>query len=831
MLSPPHCIFAKLRREYPAAGGLAPCPSTLYPSRRRCPPLHGSPSGINCASATHGTSSETGGTSLRRQTARPHTPRALLRAPNLGAERPFAVDVLPRARPPVLDGGEGKGEEWEYIPDDILPAPMGRVNCAVTEDARISREQLQLLHRPHCEHEQCDRYEHPAHLHQYEQREQHKQYEHREHHDAFAYTELKGRDSPAYECLALLPRAVSSSYLFRIGASISAHVVLKRGCSTVHLRRPHPRQRRSQLPRPATLQRTLSFVRSTPSEGRATRPDDGREAGARIRGTPSLSIRDIAHPLSSGPHLFTFLTHGKPQATLDTDSASSSAPQQPASLPNKAPKRSHYDLPRDQPHGERPSPQKRYQGKNRARAASPTPPHPLVGDTHEDDDDPNIEELDFFNLSIPNPPRVPTPNYPGHHSTERPPRPPHHLRALSRHPRPVPRLPTPTTTILWTTAVPDEVFKAPTRDEFIAALPKSRDKNPHRPSTAHDPEGEAHAQYAGFQANGPLWDSAVIATHVALDNMSDDITMAVRLHPENFLSATVFSGGHALFEKHKNVRADVARALEEIAGGDKLTVIMPQAKVVPKQARRAPGGKSNKFVGPIELLIRCSDVETRNKLTTQATFAVDHLLAFHVTSLDAERLSWAVAFFKTDISNTPKVTGGRLRWAAYDRLARSSPAPKAANLIDRATQGGSALSREQRLHDFAATFDVRHLPHADNPVYVLYAKPCTKDAALWDEIRANMRITVTDLLEAFIPHVNASTGHNLCADCKLDCHPKYNCMFTVRDRGWWGPKGLEAILKLLRGGESESEGEARGEPRPRTSNWAISRGRGQYNRR
>ncbi|KAJ6527941.1 hypothetical protein DFH09DRAFT_1094572 [Mycena vulgaris] len=279
MLSPPHCIFAKLRREYPAAGGLAPCPSTLYPSRRRCPPLHGPPSGINCASATHGTSSETGGTSLRRQTARPHTPRALLRAPNLGAERPFAVDVLPRARPPVLDGEEGKGEEWvgicvcvrvrvrpclgyaqEYIPDDILPAPMGRVNCAVTEDARISREQLQLLHRPHCEHEQRDRYEHPAHLHQYEQREQHKQYEHREQyayleststrcHDAFAYTELKGRDSPAYERLALLPRAVSSSYLFRIGASIAAHVVLKRGCSTVHLRRPHPRQRRSQLPR------------------------------------------------------------------------------------------------------------------------------------------------------------------------------------------------------------------------------------------------------------------------------------------------------------------------------------------------------------------------------------------------------------------------------------------------------------------------------------------------------------------------------------------------------------------------------------------------------
>ncbi|KAJ6469681.1 hypothetical protein DFH09DRAFT_1478503 [Mycena vulgaris] len=574
----------------------------------------------------------------------------------------------------------------------------------------------------------------------------------------------------------------------------------------------------------ATVQRTLSFVRSTPSEGRATRPDNERAARARIRGTPSLSIREAARLLS--PHLSTLPTHGKPQATLDTDSASSSAPQQPASLPNKAPKRSHYDLPRDQPHGERPSPQKRYQGKNRRRAASPTPPRPLVGDTYEDDDDTDIEQLDFFDLSIPNPPRAPTPPQ----LRSAPPSPSPSARSLSAPPSRT-ATPHPDEDDIMDEAVPNDVFKAPTRDEFIAALPKSRDKNPHRPSTAHDPDGEAHAQYAGFQANSPLWDSAVIAIHVALDNMSDEITTAVRLHPENFLSATIFSGGHALFEKHKNVRADVAGALEEIAGADKLTVIMPQAKVVPKQARRAPGGKSNKFVGPIGLLIRCSDVETRDKLTKQATFAVDHLLAFHVTSLDAERLSWAIAFFKTDISASPEVTAGRLRWAAYDKLAGSLPAPKAANLIDRATQGGSALSREQRLHDFAATFDVRHLPHADNPVYVLYAKPCTKDAVLWDEIRANMRITVTDLLEAFIPHANASTGHNLCADCKLDCHPKYNCMFTVRDRGWWGPKGLEAVLKLLRGGESESEGEARGEPRPRTSNWAISRGRGQYNRR
>ncbi|KAJ7490683.1 hypothetical protein FB451DRAFT_1389447 [Mycena latifolia] len=262
-----------------------------------------------------------------------------------------------------------------------------------------------------------------------------------------------------------------------------------------------------------------------------------------------------------------------------------------------------------------------------------------------------------------------------------------------------------------------------------------------------------------------------------------------------------------LYDKHKNVRTDLLTIIEEVTGKGTVTVIMPQPKVAPKQARRGPAGKPNKFAGPVSMLVRCSDPQLRSELTDQSTFAADRLLAFHVTLFNAALLSWAVGFFKTDINDQPDATALRLRWAVYEKLTKASPAPKATGLIDRATQGGNTLSREKSLLDFASTLDVHYLPHADNPVYVLYAKPCTQDAKLWDEIRAALRITYTDLLEAFIPHANTATGHNLCADCKLDCHPKYNCMFTVHDKDWWGPRGLESILKLLRGGDSESEGE------------------------
>ncbi|KAJ7447992.1 hypothetical protein FB451DRAFT_1187990 [Mycena latifolia] len=497
-------------------------------------------------------------------------------------------------------------------------------------------------------------------------------------------------------------------------------------------------------------------------------------------------------------------------------------PQLPCSLhPQREDSSSHFDLPRDHAHSDHPSPVKRYAGKTRRREPSPTPSRSSTDnpdDSEEQREDSPIENLEFFDLNIPNPPQSPSVDATALTTTPPALAPSPSTTAQSAPPSPSPSVQA-LSPSLSRTVTPhpdhpmediDEVFKAPTRAEFLAAAPTCQDENPHRPSAAHDPGSKkALTQYAGFQANNPLWGAAIIPDHVALDNMSDETQEAVRAAPDQYLAATPFCSGATLYDKHKNMCTDLLTIIEEVTGKGTVTVIMPQPKVTPKQARRRPAGKPNKFAGPVSMLVRCSDPQLRSELTDQSTFAADRLLAFHVTLFNAALLSWAVGFFKTDINNQPDATALRLRWAVYEKLTKASPAPKATGLIDRATQGGNTLSHEKRLLDFASTLDVRYLPHADNPVYVLYAKPCTQDAKLWDEICAALRITYTDLLEAFIPHANTATGHNLCADCKLNCHPKYNCMFTVRDKDWWGPRGLESILKLLRGGDSESEGEVR----------------------
>ncbi|KAJ7685960.1 hypothetical protein B0H17DRAFT_1137297 [Mycena rosella] len=562
-----------------------------------------------------------------------------------------------------------------------------------------------------------------------------------------------------------------------------------------------------------------------------------------LRGNPPL----LTNPYKGQPHC----VHSPAQAaaanqstaTLETDGASSSAPPQPTPPPNKTHKRSRHDIPRDQSHPERESPQKRYLGKR--CEVPPAPPHfSLVASTYEDDSP--MEDLTFFDLAVPNPlqppsvdasaiaaayalsPPVSTPSL-SSTAQSTPPSPSPSVHSLSAPPSRT-ATPCPDDDEIMIDVIVEAAFKAPMRNEFIAATPKSRDDNPHHPAAAHDPgNGQAITQYTGFQANDPGWGNPILADHVLLEHMSDDTQKEVRENPGNFLAATPFSAGNVLFAKYKNVRSDSVGVLEEVARKGNVKLIMPQPKAAPKAAprpaRRGPAGKHDKFAGLICMLIRCSDAQIRHELTTQATFTSNRLLALHVTAFDAAWLSWAIGFFKTDIDDPPNVTGNRLCWAVYEMLTKGSPVLKAVSLINRATQGGSTLSRDQRFLDFANTFDVRHLPHDDNPVYVLYAKPCTKDPKLWDDIHAALRIMYTDMLEAFVLHANAASGHNLCADCKLDCHPKYNCIFTVRDRGFWGPRGLDSILKTLNSGNLDSEGDVRGEPRPRTSNTPFMCGR------
>ena len=378
----------------------------------------------------------------------------------------------------------------------------------------------------------------------------------------------------------------------------------------------------------------------------------------------------------------------------------------------------------------------------------------------------------------------------------------------------------------------EAVFVHPTRDEWLDAEPTHTSDNPHRPSPAHDPDSPVELlRMSGFQSREPGWTMPVLPNHVILQNIDPELRETIEANPDQYLAITPFCGGSKLTEKYINLRADLNDVFDEVAKG-KITLAFMQPHVTTKGVRRGgPNSKIDKYIPPLIIVGKCSDPATRAVLTGQGTFAHSRLLAFHVSPFDTTLLSWAVGFFKTDIEDPPAVTQKRLCYAMYKAMLKN---PKILGLVDRATQRGSKLSREKRTLDFAQSFEGRFLPHDTDPVYVLMAKPCTNDAGLWDELRAAMRVVCTDQIESFVPHANAASGHNICANCKYDCHPKYICMFSVRDKSWWGPADMSAILKELNnneGSDDEMEGAQRGAPRGRTRGGRGVRAAGNRSRR
>ncbi|KAJ7123585.1 hypothetical protein C8R44DRAFT_735226 [Mycena epipterygia] len=508
----------------------------------------------------------------------------------------------------------------------------------------------------------------------------------------------------------------------------------------------------------------------------------------------------------------------------------------PSTPPQKATKRHRDDKQtRSADHGDRQSPAHRYLNKG-SRPTAALPIHPLslplndshaydAYDPHNDEGWSPIEDHSFFRPTSPSPAPAPSPvpseqapspspstsaPSPSPSVSARSPSPSPSVTALSRSLSTTPPIlvdtpdapPSPSLTAIPDADDPmdtdDTVFREITREAFMAKTPAGRNVNPHRPLAAHDPDKPtAIPQY----------------------------TTTAKEKPETVLGLVVFCYGGLLASKFSNIHAEILCPLEEVAGKGKVTLIRPQVKEAVKAARRGLGNRADKFPPPIALIARCDDPEARSRLTGQVTFAATPTVAFHVVTFDPARLSWAFGFFQTDISDLPEVAGRRLAYAVYDTIRSSPPL---FSMFDRAMQGGSKISREQRLLDWALTFDVRFLPHDKTPVYVLFRQPCTEDPLLWDTIRAALRITYTDDLEAFKPHANAHTGHNLCADCKYDDHPCFNCLFTKRDKAWWGPKGIKELLAELDGdGDNngdDGEGDHHGAPRGRVMTLNLSLG-------
>ncbi|KAJ7215037.1 hypothetical protein GGX14DRAFT_563065 [Mycena pura] len=285
------------------------------------------------------------------------------------------------------------------------------------------------------------------------------------------------------------------------------------------------------------------------------------------------------HSLRAAPRIHFPCYHPKEEktslkTTLDIDPQPPAAP--PDTPPHKSAKRSHLDSQtRDVPHSERESPSHRYAGKGprayahplvnpfqraRHRNTSPTPTR--LQTTSLTDDEYLTNDLEYSPLDenhpffLPNPtPSPPTfaraadlaPS-PSASPSPLPPPPPSQpifaplrfravaqpvqcrFRALAQplrvHQHTEPPPPSPTDTAMPGADDMDDVvivvFKAPTREAILAATLVGADKNPHRPSPAHNPnDPQAFAQYSSVQSNDPLWTAPVMPDHVVLENMSD----------------------------------------------------------------------------------------------------------------------------------------------------------------------------------------------------------------------------------------------------------------------------------------------------------------------
>ncbi|KAJ7465113.1 hypothetical protein FB451DRAFT_1488298 [Mycena latifolia] len=553
-----------------------------------------------------------------------------------------------------------------------------------------------------------------------------------------------------------------------------------------------------------------------------------------------------------------------PPLQLDTQPAPIASPSTP---PRKAAKRSHTDTQtREEIHSERPSPAQRYTGKQvlyghsgptpRSHAPLPTSPTKtrletttLVEYEDDDNDESPIENLEFFNtqpaapqpslFSAPSPPdsaSAPSPSdssfTPSPHPSDSDTTPsPSPSLSPSRSPSPAPTLkgdppPPHDDDDPMDDGEPPAPYARKSHDAFLAQVPAFRDENPHHPSPAHDPASDVHlGNFATVQTPNPGWELPVIAVHVGTENMPDKQVEAAKAAPDKWGLLTGFCLGSELFKNYPNIRADYLKPLLEVAGPNtNVKLIQPDPKVPIKEVRRGKTvGKTDRFLPPIGMLVKCGDPEVLKGLIVQATFASTRTVAFHVTPFDICILSWAIGFFRTDIDDPPALTGRRLAHAMREGMEEF---PDAISTFDRGTQGGSDLPRDQRFHAFADTFDVRYLPSDDVPVYVLFAKPCTSNPVVWDAIRAVMRKTpLMDDLETFKAWGNSHSGHNLCADCHLDTHPRYLCTFSALDPSFWGPLGLNTINAELRGesADDEDEGSRRSTPRARTGNASTSR--------
>ncbi|KAJ6487812.1 hypothetical protein C8R45DRAFT_256987 [Mycena sanguinolenta] len=354
-------------------------------------------------------------------------------------------------------------------------------------------------------------------------------------------------------------------------------------------------------------------------------------------------------------------------------------------------------------------------------------------------------------------------------------------------------------------------------EDFGVRTPAHRDENPHRPYPAFVPTGPTDHAMVSFQKHAGGGAALVMSHNTAMTNISPRVVEHIADNKDTHVIFWMFLGGKHAHNTYRNAATDLMKGLEPITGKGGIAIVAP----TPHKTRGNWAGNPLHFP-PWVLIGECKTKAIRDEVTRHKLVAVNRDLAVHVTTVDMEKMSWTLGHWRDNMNGA--VDPSTLRVAAAAQTFSQGPLRTA---IAHTTQNQEG-SADKRVYDFVNSFDVVYIASESEPIWVLFAKPCTTNHADWEKIRDLCRNTkfATGLTE-FTPIGSASraTGDDirrlaLCYICKLDDHRSDTCPYRhLAD--WLGPnevikEGREGVLALRRQPNKNRDGGNGGGPsRPR----------------
>ncbi|KAJ7148576.1 hypothetical protein C8R46DRAFT_1359169 [Mycena filopes] len=362
-------------------------------------------------------------------------------------------------------------------------------------------------------------------------------------------------------------------------------------------------------------------------------------------------------------------------------------------------------------------------------------------------------------------------------------------------------------------------------DAFGKSTPTHQDENPHGNYPAYVAEGPNDlTAFADIQLIGDDCPALVMSFETATTNLAPK-QVAHALHdPTRNLLLIPFLGGEAYYKNYTAAPDDLTKVLEPITGADGVVIFPPDAK-----EKLKAGSGDGKYLAPYPMLATCATPEIFAKLTRHKLIVKDRKLAVHVFPVTAGKLSWTMGQWKCRGSSKGTATlATQLKVAAGSAIFAGGPLRTS---VVRMTQHETTKSADRRVYDFISTIDVRYKEHDTEPLWIVYARPCTEFEPLWEAFRTLMRDTT--LGEGFatftpvgsaprhIPGRNGQPGPRplaLCFICKLDDHRTLTCPYrTLLD--WQGPNDvIDNIIEVVSASGRSFPARGRGQLRSRGAN-------------